>query len=117
MDNNNNINNQSNYVIIYSNIPITRINYIITNTFETYRRDLSLFMQTMSQIVYEMNTLDQQFKHLKGSKNLIKLHNKFKNDILSQIPILWEHNEQVLRYLIDSNKCKLTYGLTMRPRK
>ena len=110
-------NNQSRYLIIYSNIPITRINYIITNTFESYRRDLTLFMQTISQMVYEMNILDQQFTNLKSSKNLIKLHNKFKNDILSQIPSLWEHNVQVLRYLIDSNKCKLTYGLTMTPRK
>ena len=110
----NNNNNQSNYIIIYSNIPITRINYIVTNTFESYRRDLSLFMQTISQMVYEMNTLDQQ---IQSSKSLTKLHNKFKNDILSQIPSLWEHNEQVLRYLIDSNKCKLTYGLTMTPRK
>ena len=84
---------------------------------ESYRRDLTLFMHTISQMVHEMNILDQQFTHLKSSKNLIKLHNTFKNDILSQIPNLWEHNEEVLRYLIDSSKCKLTYGLTMTPRK
>lgn len=102
--------NHSHFILIYTSTSVSRINYIIENSFENYRRDLTTFMKVISKMVFEMDALDRRVK------GLTQLHAMFKNDVLAQIPVLWEENEQALRTLIDRSNINFTFGLTMQPR-
>ena len=84
---------------------LSRISSSIEYNFETYRSSLTTCMQQFENMVRKMDHIDSllngKFAHV---------HMDIKN-LGSRVPELWEQNEKVMRYLVDTSNLNLVYSL------
>jgi N2227-like protein len=73
--------------------------------FENNRKVLGQLMKNMDITVSHMDAVDIQTAKLKG------IHNAFRNQAM-KIPLLWEKNEILLRYLVAPQKMLITYAIS-----
>jgi hypothetical protein len=79
----------------------------IEYSFESYRKMLGHLMKNLDHTMQLSELLERRNKRLQN------LHIEFKRQVMS-IPLLWERNENLLRFLT-SQKKSLTYGLPAAP--
>lgn len=73
--------------------------------FEDNRKVLGQLMKSMDFTVTLMDAVDIQTAKLKG------IHDAFRNQAM-KIPLLWEKNEILLRYLVAPQKMLITYAIS-----
>jgi N2227-like protein len=73
--------------------------------FENNRKVLGQLMKSMDFTVTLMDAVDIQTEKLKG------IHDAFRNQAM-KIPLLWEKNEILLRYLVAPQKMLITYAIS-----
>lgn len=77
----------------------------LENGFENNRKVLGQLMKSMDFTVTLMDTVDIQTTKLKG------IHDAFRNQAM-KIPLRWEKNEILLRYLVAPQKMLITYAIS-----
>ena len=77
----------------------------IENSFDTYRRSLTQVMKSMDENIEYMKEYDDNNIELKA------IHNRFRKDV-SEIPSLWEENENFLKLLLSTTELNIMYGIS-----
>lgn len=77
----------------------------IEYSFESYRRMLGQLMLSLDHTLQLFELFEKRNSRLKS------LHDEFKRQV-SNIPSLWERNENLLRFLTSQKKMLFTYGIT-----
>ena len=100
-------------VYVYDNLYKERLASRIEIAFDTYRRELTKYMAQVDEVVTAMTRLDElSFNHGSTAQPspLKKVHDQFRTDI-KRVPELWEHNEQILRSLLQPRNVRLTTAI------
>lgn len=99
-------------VYVYNDQHQERLASQVEMAFDTYRRELTKYMGQIDEVVTAMTNLDEISgdDHSAAPSPLKKIHDKFRNDIKT-VPALWEHNELVLRLLLQPRSVCLTSAI------
>jgi hypothetical protein len=95
----------SKFVPIFANLQDDyKMRSSIEHSFDQYRKELSQYMNILNEKQNYMKEIDEK------TSILIYIHQQF-YDYISQIPISWDQNEQVLRNLVSINQASLVRAL------
>ncbi len=83
---------------------MAKIHSSVEFAFETYRRKLTSFMQSIDTVIRKINRIDEL------SSKFVAVHDNFR-DLAMQIPQCWEQNELILRKLSSSSSLQFVYAI------
>ena len=81
-----------------------RFKSLVEIAFDGYRKLLSSMMTTLDSTILRMSNIDSKTDKLKF------IHDSFRKNV-TQIPYLWEQNENILRLLMSGSNLNITYAL------
>lgn len=88
---------------------VSNLSYCVEHAFDVHRQRLISIMERLGTISQQLLATDSVYQHL-----FEPVHSRMMN-ISSLIPQYWEHNEMVLRELINPAEVPFTYAILDSP--